>query len=771
MHNFIKYFIQRSVVNALVLLSVLFSFVSLSFAEDSDLDGLTDAQELVLGTALDSADTDNDGISDMVEIGDLANPKDSDINTNVLPMAAPDGVIDALESSLFDVDGDNVVDSLDPDNKDSCVPHSDTKNCQCDLSLEFAKLDWGSFDGMSIEGMDTSSKSLPMPGYISKNVTVSFESTIDSDESSIQAKRSGGAFYGRDPNGDGSAIIIDASGISSVDEYVKVTVEFDQPVVNLNYAYTDIDGGFGESVETTTFKAYLDDKEIPFNSTNFEQLDDGGVLSRIGNVVTGSDATPSSVIKISYTQPVTKIEIIVALDSDNANQGTIQTLFNLHYDVLPDVNSKDCDNDGLTTLQETALGTDPYDSDTDDDGENDGDEIGDVNNPNDTDNDGKLDALESSVVDSDGDDVFDELDPENDNPCVPNANAQACPDSSKDSDGDGIPDDKEKELGTDPENKDSDNDGKNDSDEVGDDLDNPKDTDNDGFIDALESSIEDKDGDKVNDEIDPANEDPCIPFDSSDACEAVDSDNDGIPDLYEIDLGTDPNNPDTDNDGKNDGDEVGDDLDNPIDSDDDGKIDALESSILDDDTDGVVNELDPDDSDKCIPNNDQCEEPEPEDCESSDRDRDGDRLCDKNDPEPFDPCNPSVFNEACLITVVPNPLRCLLFPRHVSCLTTSPGSNTDFSVNSAVVSEDVLRVTGYVSRGNTVDVRAFTLNNSVIVSLNFVCSQSSNLINAFDEIFFDCEATGVDAAVVGSVSVRVSNAEGSTEQKAKVYKK
>lgn len=71
----------------------------------------------------------------------------------------------------------------------------------------------------------------------------------------------------------------------------------------------------------------------------------------------------------------------------------------------------DIDNDGLTNEEEEKLGTDPNKSDTDGDGKDDKTEVGDdVNHPKDSDNDCKIDALESSAVDSDGDGQMDEKD-------------------------------------------------------------------------------------------------------------------------------------------------------------------------------------------------------------------------------------------------------------------------------------------------------------------------------------------------------------------------
>ncbi|WP_062058211.1 fibronectin type III domain-containing protein [Sediminicola sp. YIK13] len=86
----------------------------------------------------------------------------------------------------------------------------------------------------------------------------------------------------------------------------------------------------------------------------------------------------------------------------------------------------DSDNDGLLDGQETTLGTDPNNPDTDGDGINDGVEVGDdLNNPLDEDGDGIIDALDSDILDSDNDGVVDQEDPANDDACIPNISA-AC---------------------------------------------------------------------------------------------------------------------------------------------------------------------------------------------------------------------------------------------------------------------------------------------------------------------------------------------------------
>ena len=71
---------------------------------DQDRDGLTNAEEVALGTDPADIDTDGDGAEDGVEVGDVAAPTDTD----------GDGKIDALESGTRDADGDGVPDESDP---------------------------------------------------------------------------------------------------------------------------------------------------------------------------------------------------------------------------------------------------------------------------------------------------------------------------------------------------------------------------------------------------------------------------------------------------------------------------------------------------------------------------------------------------------------------------------------------------------------------------------------------------------------------------------
>lgn len=75
---------------------------------DDDRDGLTNGIEiLVLGTNPKKSDTDDDGIGDLEEVGDIISPSDTD----------GDSIIDALESAILDPDADCLPDQFDPQNE------------------------------------------------------------------------------------------------------------------------------------------------------------------------------------------------------------------------------------------------------------------------------------------------------------------------------------------------------------------------------------------------------------------------------------------------------------------------------------------------------------------------------------------------------------------------------------------------------------------------------------------------------------------------------
>ena len=91
---------------------------------DDDADGLTNAEEAVLGTDPKKADSDNDGLSDRDEVKvTKTDPKKADTDGDGKNDADGDNKIDALESSILDADNDGVVDEKDAKDAD---PNNDS---------------------------------------------------------------------------------------------------------------------------------------------------------------------------------------------------------------------------------------------------------------------------------------------------------------------------------------------------------------------------------------------------------------------------------------------------------------------------------------------------------------------------------------------------------------------------------------------------------------------------------------------------------------------
>jgi hypothetical protein len=102
------------------------------------------------------------------------------------------------------------------------------------------------------------------------------------------------------------------------------------------------------------------------------------------------------------------------------------------------------------------------------------------------------------------------------------------------------------------------------------------DADGDSIPDYLESVLVDDDGDEVSEQEDPDDVgDPCSPNNLAEACLILSRDSDG--------------------------DQILDSVEGDVDTDGDDKLDRDESILDDVDDDGTVDQLDPDDSDPCIP--------------------------------------------------------------------------------------------------------------------------------------------------------------------------
>jgi MYXO-CTERM domain-containing protein len=295
-----------------------------------------------------------------------------------------------------------------------------------------------------------------------------------------------------------------------------------------------------------------------------------------------------------------------------------------HGLIVVEITDFDGDGDGLSNVEEGTIGTDPEDPDTDDDGIKDGVEVRGGNPANADDPDNR---------------ITDPLDPDSDNDllCDGSLTVVGVCTGGEDNDDNGLRDATE----TDPLDADSDDDGLTDGLEVlrgryagpvdhdagrAGSQTNPLDADSDD--DGLSDGAEDDDRDGAFspglDETDPTDPDTDdggeldgseivnhrdpVDFPADDNGSLDDPDGDGLTNAEEAGLGTDPNDPDTDDDGLTDGIEVrGENPTNPLDpdSDDDLLCDGPDSVAgvctggEDRDRDGArdADETDPNDAD------------------------------------------------------------------------------------------------------------------------------------------------------------------------------
>ncbi len=497
-----------------------------------------------------------------------------------------------VDCTFPDSDSDGIDDTLDTDDDDDGLPTID----------EDANLDGDPRND------DTDQDGTP--NYLD----LDSDGDLLSDEEEV-------ANYGTDP----ASTDTDGDGLGDYDE---VTGGFTDPTS----ADTDSDGlSDGAEINThntdptvadTDGDGLIDGDEVntwstdPLNTdSDGDLLTDGDEVNNIGTDPANSDTDGDGLLDgwegFSYgTDPLN-----ADTDGDGLNDGeelnsygTLPLDADTDDDGLSDgteVNDystnpldRDSDGDTLTDGQEAGLSspgtdtdptvfigdsdpsttTDPAAGDTDGDGLNDGDE--------DRDHDGAVSFLETDPNDADSDDGgvddgtedgrgSDPLDPSDDFPPA-------------DTDGDGLIDDQELDLGTDPTDQDSDDDGLSDYQEyfVGDTDPTEFDSDGDGLGDGQEQGRT-TGGEDTDPGVFKADSDPSTTTDSGNA----DSDGDGLSDGAEdanqngaVDNETDPNNADTDGGSIDDGTEVGrgsDPLDpaDDLDQDQDGLNDGEESEL------------------------------------------------------------------------------------------------------------------------------------------------------------------------------------------------
>jgi uncharacterized repeat protein (TIGR01451 family)/MYXO-CTERM domain-containing protein len=492
-------------------------------SEDADLDGVLDPGETdpTPGNGSDDftvTDTDGDGLSDILEetIGTDPNDPDSD----------DDGITDGLEPNpANDTDGDGLINALDPDSDDDGLFDGTEAGNGCggpgtDISVGHCTPDADS-GATTTSPIDPDSDDGGVPDG---SEDANLDGDIDSGEGNPN-----------DPADDSAIPDTDGDGLSDILE--------DSIGTDPNDADTDDDGVIDGQEPNPADDS---DGDGMINSLDPDSDNDGlldGTELGLDCSASGTDesaghCTPDADGGATTTSPIDP-------DTDDGGVPDGSEDANLDGKLDPgetdpteghgadDVGSLDGDGDGLSDILEEGLGSNPNDADTDDDGVIDGQE---PNPSDDADGDGVINILDP---DSDNDGLFDgtELGLNCSNPATDASQGHCTPDGDSGA------------TTTSPIDADTDDGGV---------IDGSEDADLDGVVDPGETD----------------------PRHGADDGILPDSDMDGLSDILEIELGTNPNDADSDDDGVLDGGEP-----NPADdTDSDGLINALDA---DSDNDGL----------------------------------------------------------------------------------------------------------------------------------------------------------------------------------------
>lgn len=480
--------------------------------DDADVDGLPDVVEIEIGTDPNDADSDDDGLFDGA---DGTNDSDGDGTIDALdPDSDDDGLFDGTEAGITAETAHAHTDQESP----NFIPDADPGTI---TDPDLADTD--------ADGADEALEDLDRNGRVDAGELDPNDPDTDGDEL-LDGPDLAGCTDPLDDDSDDDGLLDgreDVNGDLTVDPTESDPCAFDTDGDGLS---DGLESGVtmpqGEDTDPALFVADAD----PSTTTDPANVDTDG-----GTVPDGEeDANLNGAVDAGERDPNDPSDDLVV----------------------------DSDGDGLVDPEEIALGLDPNDADTDDDGLPDG-----LDGTNDSDGDGLIDALDP---DSDNDGIPDSVeaglteataDPDTDttspNFVIDGDPATTTNPDDADTDGDGLGDSLEDANGdgaldpgeTDPANADTDGDGLDDG---------VEDVSLDGIVDADETdpTLPDTDEDGIDDGVEVAG--VTLPLDD-------DSDDDGLLDGTEdadgngvLDVGeTDPTDFDTDADGLSDGLEFG----------------------------------------------------------------------------------------------------------------------------------------------------------------------------------------------------------------------
>ncbi len=492
---------------------------------DSDNDGIDDVLEAGQGTLVDPlADADNDGLNDAFD-DTLGNDVNNDLDTGAIATDNEDDadVAEVDFRSVLDFDGDGIPDTADLDDDNDGISDLDEAN-GIDPSADDDN------DGVPNHSDDDPND--PLVG----DVNGTTEPAFDFDGDGIPNH------FDIDADNDGIVDVVEA-GNGDLDTN-------DDGVIDTN------DTGFAD----TDDNGQADDSEgtVPPNT-------DGSGEANFLDIDADDDGIPDNVEAQSTAAYIVPADMFDLTGLDTNYPGGLEPE-DTDMDGIPDYIDSDSDADGISDMLEAGQGTlvDPL-ADADNDGLNDAfdDTLGnDVNNDLDTgaiatDNEDDADMAEvdfRDVLDFDQDGIPDTVDLDDDNDGISDLDEANGIDPSADDDNDGVPNHSDDDPNdplvgdlngtTEPAfdfdgdgipnhfDIDADNDGIVDVVEAGNgDLD----TNNDGVIDGLDTGFADTDDNGQADDSEgttPPNTDGTGEANFLD----IDADDDGIPDNVEAQL-------------------------------------------------------------------------------------------------------------------------------------------------------------------------------------------------------------------------------------------